>query len=229
MYDTSYMCWKGWEGRFTYNTRQAECFSGEFKAYKLNGMNILEIGFGDGAFLAWAQKQGANVYGTELISELVEAGEKKGFKVFFGEIDQIRELMGRKFDLIVAFDVFEHIQVDKLKLHLRVLRDLLSQRGELICRFPNGESPLGRIYQHADITHVSVLSGPIMKQLCGEVSLEVIEYRNPYRFRGKGSKRLLRIASYVFRNMVHFCVAKAYLLGNTPLDPNVVVRIKRSG
>jgi len=224
-YDGKYMQWKGWHGGFFCDARQEECLSGEFKSYNLKGMKILEIGFGDGAFLAWARDHGAQVSGTELIHELVEIGKRKSFEVFHGQIDEVPDLAAREFDLIVALDVFEHIEIDRLKRLLKVLRNLLSERGEIICRFPNGESPFGRIYQHADATHVSVLSGPIMSQLCQEAGLAVIESRNAYRYRGTGLKRPLRQLLYVFRDSLHFCIDKIYLIGTTTLDPHIVVRI----
>jgi len=55
------MQWKGWQRGFTYGTRQAECFSGEFKNYNLKGLRILEIGFGDGAFLAGTRALGPHI------------------------------------------------------------------------------------------------------------------------------------------------------------------------
>ena len=224
-YDRRYMQWKGWQGEFSYDLRQEECFTAEFKNCSLKGLRILEIGFGNGAFLAWARKHGAHVSGTELILELVEIGRMKGIDVFHGQVDEVEQLTGREFDLIVAFDVFEHIEIERLKLHLKLLRNLLSERGEIICRFPNGESPFGRIYQHADVTHVSVLSGPIMSQLCQEAGLAVIESRNAYRYRGTGPKGFLRLILYLLRDVLHFCIDKIYLIGTTSLDPTTVVRI----
>ena len=221
----TYMQWKGWRGEFCYDAWQAEYYAGEFRAYELKGMRILEIGFGDGGFLAWARDRGANVCGTELIRDLVEAGKKKGFDVVCGEVDQAHELAGREFDLIVAFDVFEHIELPRLRVYMKMYRSLLSESGEVLCRFPNGQSPWGRTYQYADATHVSVLSAPVMDQICRETGLTVIEARNPYRVKGSGLRCLLRAILYSLRDALHFCLRKIYMLEPTFLDPNVVVRM----
>jgi 2-polyprenyl-3-methyl-5-hydroxy-6-metoxy-1,4-benzoquinol methylase len=69
------------------------------------------------------------------------------------------------YDIVVALDVLEHIPRAELRKYLRRLVDLTRPGGLLVFRFPNSQSPLGLAIQHADITHETALSVPIMEQL----------------------------------------------------------------
>ena len=49
-------------------------------------LRILEVGFGSGRFLDWAQAQGMTTAGVEIIPECVEAARARGHDVFAGEL-----------------------------------------------------------------------------------------------------------------------------------------------
>lgn len=68
-------------------------------------IKVLEIGFGNGGFLTYAREKNWDINGIEINDDLIAIAKEKGFNVY-GSIDFFNDGM---FDLIVAFDVLEHI------------------------------------------------------------------------------------------------------------------------
>jgi 2-polyprenyl-3-methyl-5-hydroxy-6-metoxy-1,4-benzoquinol methylase len=116
---------------------------------------VLEIGFDNGHFLAYAREKGWNITGTEMNEGQVEVARELGFNVILAH--ELNRLDQEQFDLIVAFDVLEHIQQDNLPEFLVTIRRLLRLNGIFLARFPNGDSPFGLETQYGDITHVTVI------------------------------------------------------------------------
>ena len=54
---------------------------------------------------------------------------------------------------------------------------MLKPGGLLMLRFPNGQSPFGRYLQHADHTHRSTLSLPIIEQLTVSGPLTIVRHK----------------------------------------------------
>lgn len=86
-----YARWKGWRdqpfGAFTHD--QARYFKDELArcgVLDLAGVEILEIGFGNGQFAAWATESGGRYQGIEAAPDLVSRGRAAGYDVrLFGE------------------------------------------------------------------------------------------------------------------------------------------------
>src|SRR5262249_31660385 len=131
----------------------------------------------NGAFLAWARRRGAEVSGVELIASLVEQARRHGYDAQNASLLTLLAA-GRQFDVIVAFDVFEHWPADELLANLRLARTLLTRDGLLLARFPNGQSPFGRVYQHGDLTHVTALSSSSVTQLAQMTGFAVERVEN---------------------------------------------------
>jgi 2-polyprenyl-3-methyl-5-hydroxy-6-metoxy-1,4-benzoquinol methylase len=102
-----YAQWKQWEGDFQASDRDARYFAAEFSGVALAGKRVLEIGFGNGRFLAWAKSQGALVAGTEIEETMLARAREKGFVALPPALDALAAGTER-FDVVVAFDVFEH-------------------------------------------------------------------------------------------------------------------------
>src|SRR5579859_377881 len=69
---SGYTRWKQWGGDFTTSEPDARYFGAEFAGLDLAGRRLLEIGFGNGSFLAWAKAKGALVSGTEIDVHMLE-------------------------------------------------------------------------------------------------------------------------------------------------------------
>jgi SAM-dependent methyltransferase len=159
-YGQSYIGWKGWApGKFAKLSRtQTIYFDAELRKARTRfaeGANVLEIGFGNGAFLAYARRRGWRPVGIEINPELVATARRSGFEAVCGE--GLAQFADDHFDLVTAFDVLEHIAQDRIAGFLEDVRRVLKPGGIFLARFPNGDSPFGLVCQNGDVTHVSVI------------------------------------------------------------------------
>lgn len=227
---TGYAQWKHWEGDFRASDRDARYFEAEFSGIDLHGRRVLEIGFGNGSFLAWAREQGALVAGTEIDEAMLGHARAHGFDAYPAALDVLAAAASR-FDLVVAFDVFEHWDKDSLIANLKHIARLLKPGGLLLARFPNGHSPFGRVHQHGDITHQTALSKSSIEQLAGMTGFTVVRVSNaasvPVR-RGMWSA-LKHHWRKRRRAQVERTIGKLYGIGRLPLDPNLTAVLRKPG
>lgn len=123
------------------------------KDFRSQNIRVLEIGFGNGGFLTYALERGWDIEGTEINDNLLTIAKNKGFKVY----DSIDYLENNVFDLIVAFDVLEHIHPDEIIGFIARVKNKIKKGGFFIARFPNGDSPIGMRSQNGDITHQNMI------------------------------------------------------------------------
>jgi 2-polyprenyl-3-methyl-5-hydroxy-6-metoxy-1,4-benzoquinol methylase len=225
----SYLEWKNWQSSSfgQYNPLLASYYVSEAGSYVRPGIDVLEIGFGNGSFIGWARDIGAQVFGVEMNPALVERanallGEGRAFRELNDEGLIRRSGM---FSVIVAFDVIEHIASDELPIFFRQMRSLLAADGRVILRFPNGDSPFGRLYQHGDPTHLTTIGSQKVRYFAGEAGLRVEAVRAPnLPLAGNGIQRtikrwLLRCARRVVERIVGYLYFGGRII---PLDPNYV-------
>lgn len=223
-----YADWKGWTGEFTASDKHARYFRAEFEGLPLAGREVLEIGFGNGGFLAWARQQGAKVTGLEINPDMLAAAARLGYPARNAEL---RTLVaeGRHCDLVVAFDVLEHWSHAELIENFRAIADLLNPGGHFLARFPNGHSPFGRVYQYGDFTHRSVLSRYRIEYLAEVSGLEVVRIADARRLSAKpGMLRALRHRWLALqRRRIERRIARLYGTPRLPLGPNLVAVLRR--
>jgi SAM-dependent methyltransferase len=114
---------------------------------------ILEIGFGQGAFLTYAKNYSWRITGVEINEKLIQLGRSSGFRC--KKYDELELIKDATFDLIVAFDVLEHIPQTEILKFLSTVRRLLKPGGCFLARFPNGDSPFSLPLQNGDPTHLN--------------------------------------------------------------------------
>lgn len=174
----SYVAWKGWGAKFgTLSRGDAIYFQRELReAVRGRAVRrVLEVGYGNGVFLGFARSQGWSVTGTELQPELIEIALAAGFDArSAGDLDALAD---GEYDLIVAFDVFEHIPPDISIEFLRGLTRKLRDGGRILLRFPNADSWIGNPFQNGDVTHVNAIGGYKMGQYAVECGLDVVRFR----------------------------------------------------
>lgn len=95
---------------------------------------VLEIGCGTGAFLEQIQ-QSYHVAGLELNAAVVEVAEAKGLAVRNELIEEHALAHSGTYDVVCAFQVFEHIS--KIKSFLHAALQCLKKDGLLILGVPN--------------------------------------------------------------------------------------------
>jgi SAM-dependent methyltransferase len=226
----NYTAWKQWDGAFAPTDREARYFAAEFRAMPLRGLRVLEIGFGNGAFLAFANGEGARVTGSEINAEMCAAARKHGFDAFEGSLAELAA-RAERYDLVAAFDVLEHWNTTELVENFRAIHALLRPGGLFVSRFPNGQSPFGRVFQHGDFSHKSTLSTYKIEYLAALAGFEIVRIDNARRVPSRpgplASVRHWWLARR--RRRIERSIARLYGIRKLPLDPNLVAVLKKRG
>ena len=200
----NYIDWKGWDSNSFALTSDLEkaYFENIFRLISLKkSSKILEIGFGNGAFMGYASRQNHECDGVEVNNSLFNIALENKFSVF-NSIDEIKK--NKKYDLIILFDVIEHIPEIEIKNFMIKLSTLLTKSGSIFLRFPNGSSPLGLANQHGDITHCNIITLPKLNYWCQDSSLNIFVARAsvlPFVFKHnyfKMPSKLLKLGLYKF-------------------------------
>ncbi|HUF26444.1 MAG TPA: class I SAM-dependent methyltransferase [Gemmatimonadaceae bacterium] len=129
--------------------------------------HVLDLGCGHGSLLHVARGEGyQNVEGIDVSPEQVELAERLGIAgVRHGDVmDEIARCGDGVVDVVITFDVIEHLQrPELLSLADEVFR-ILAAGGRWIIHTPNAESPLfGRI-RYGDLTHEQAFTRESVKQ-----------------------------------------------------------------
>jgi hypothetical protein len=217
---------KGWTsasfGSFTRS--DAAYFAAEIRRARL-GMayrnSVLEIGFGNGGFGGWCHSQGWAYTGTEADPELVRRARAIGW-----DGRDSSALPSGRFDAIVAFDVFEHLELATLRSMLSECRERLSSRGCIIARMPSGDSPFSGAIFNGDLTHRLLLGSQAVRQLAAEAGLSVRSITSPaLPLSGAGPiSASRRVGVKALSGLVSFAVRAAFHSGQrSVITANMVV------
>lgn len=202
-----YERWKGWGDLFRFTADDAEYYAGECREASFKDASVLEIGFGAGGFLAWARQQGAKAAGIEIIPDLIAAAGREEIELLPIDFETVAGAHENRFDLIVAFDVFEHFTQEKIATRLRAIQVMLRPGGHLILRFPNGQSPFGLAPQHGDPTHITPLSLARLEPLIMDMDFAVVRYGPAFRIAGR---RLTKKLAYKLRYLARDFLAGVF-------------------
>jgi SAM-dependent methyltransferase len=236
MFYSNYQPWKDWSSKkfgeltpanLVYFDREL-CLSG---ASIMSIERVLEIGFGNGSFAAWAAERGVHQYlGTEQIIDLVVAARHCGIAAHSSDEPVDSFVAPDSLDLIVAFDVFEHIEIGDLRVLLGTLARCLKPGGLLVARVPSGDSPFSRAIQNGDLTHKTTLGSSSIRQLVESLPFEVMQIRGPaFPIRGLGFRKALKRGLVKVLRQLIYPFIKLILMGGMPsiLEPNIVFVLKK--
>ncbi len=187
------------------------------------GAKIVEVGFGEGRFLDFARRSGFDVLGLEIIPDLVKMASARGHNVSVGALGDLSDQAGT-FDLVVAFDVMEHLTTEEVAVFLNDSSLLLKEGGFILIRFPNGNSPFSLWLMNADVTHRSYLSENSIMQLARPLGFHLERASNAKLIPPLGMiKNLRRWLSYSMRSIIEMLICYSFLGRRVPLEPNLVV------
>lgn len=223
----NYREWKQWQDFGALAPSQARYLTRELSMLApLAGKRILEVGFGNGNFLRFAKERGAEVQGTEMIPELLKAAREAGYPVSDGT-----ELFAAKrdhggFDAVVAFDVLEHMEKHELVTFFGAVHALLKPGGVFLARFPNGDSPFGRRYQHGDLTHKTAIGSRLVEHLAAVSGFRVVAVRNPRtEFLGNPLVAAAQLLQRGLRNLIEMSFGYIFFNRRVPMDQNLVAHL----
>ena len=133
---------------------------------------VLEIGFGNGGFLAFGRNRQWEMHGTEMNELLLQRARRNGFDVIHA--DNLDSFASDCFDLVVAFDVLEHVPGHRIHGFLTNVKRISKDKAVFIARFPNGDSPFGRFSQHGDPTHITSIGSHKARYFAEEAGFDII-------------------------------------------------------
>jgi|APGre2960657468_1045069.scaffolds.fasta_scaffold93697_1 SAM-dependent methyltransferase len=172
-----YSTWKNWD-EIAFGTLKGHhraYFNAEIKRTKMvlpKNSKVLEIGYGNGSFLRFAYEKKWDVFGIEENTPMVKKATDAGFEsIFSGDLSRFED---DSFDLVVAFDVIEHLSNDVLECMSGDIKRILRKGGCFIARFPNGDSPFGLPNQNGDPTHINSIGSGKVHYLANKFDLKVI-------------------------------------------------------
>lgn len=225
-----YRDWKGWnEGTFaSVSPADSVYFSAETGALTagVKSPAVLEIGFGNANFAQWAIAQGWHYQGNEIDPGLVAMGLKKGLNVHSADAPW----PDAAFDLVVAFDVLEHVALAELPDLLARIRATLRPGGVFMARFPSGDSPFARHIQHGDISHLTQIGAGMVEQLSLAANLDIVQIRQPaFPVFGLGLGRAVRRVMVAATRSIIGAILRIAFFDNQPrvISPNMVIVLRR--
>jgi len=230
-----YVRWKSWHGSDfgRFGPEDALYYAQELHASGIAsvlGLRVGELGYGNGAFAGWVRKAGGHWVGREAIPELQQRAAQAGFEVIASEADFSNVCGPGKLDLIVAFDVIEHLELDAIRSFLGETKEVLKTGGLLLVRSPSGDSPFSGPIYHGDLTHRTLLGSSAVRQLAMEAGLEVCQVRSPaLPVWGLGPVRAARRMAVRLTQTLAFSFVRRVLMGHgsAVVSPNMIVVLRK--
>jgi SAM-dependent methyltransferase len=141
-------------------------------------LDVLEVGSGTGVVSrAFAEFGRANVTGVE--ASLLHHTEACGYKnVKWINQDLVEYLTERpsQYDIIVAFDVLEHLPLDVLCQSLDLIAERLRPGGLLLVHLPNAAAVYGAKVRYSDLTHFHAFTRESLTHLFRNANLEPVSF-----------------------------------------------------
>jgi 2-polyprenyl-3-methyl-5-hydroxy-6-metoxy-1,4-benzoquinol methylase len=224
LYD-DYDSLKEWHAFFAPTSHEVDLFRKEFVGINLANKAFLDVGFGSGALLEWAKRQGSFISGIELQDKLLSIAANHGVAVY----KDLKAVPDNTFDLITAFDVLEHIPANELADFINHLYRVTAPGGQIFLRFPNCQSLAGLAIQFGDHTHVTMLSGPLVQFLLKQAGWTNVVYRSARLMRSRTLvNRLIRLVLRPVTSLFLLVYRLTLLDRDTLLASNIMVIASKS-
>jgi 2-polyprenyl-3-methyl-5-hydroxy-6-metoxy-1,4-benzoquinol methylase len=122
---------------FTYTGEINERGKKLFEGINLKDKKILEIGCGNGHIISYCKEKGAKCYAIDLSNNAIKKARLnyKGIKFYVEDIEDLKKMKEKKFDIIIILEVIEHA-IDYRKT-LEIISNLMNKKGNLILSCPN--------------------------------------------------------------------------------------------
>lgn len=165
-----------------------------------SGRNVLEVGIGNGEFIAVALEMGYNIESIEIVKDVCQ----KIANILNVEInccDFLKFKTDKKYAIITMGDVIEHVTDPTTALNK--VYDMLEDDGILWISTPNYESSFSKLRKFTDAMwnepmHISYFNYKTFSQLLNNCGFEILEYLTSPRW--NGSMELIVRKSKNFNN-----------------------------
>jgi ubiquinone/menaquinone biosynthesis C-methylase UbiE len=118
-------------------------FLRHFAAYNfaknfVTNKKVLEIGCGEGYGTNFLSNYCTNIIGTDIDKKIIKHASLKYKNLIFKQINENElDFKDNSFDIIICFQVIEHINPNQLDAFLLEIRRILKNQGIFICATPN--------------------------------------------------------------------------------------------
>jgi SAM-dependent methyltransferase len=151
---------------------------------------LLELGCGDGAFLAYLGQRGfSRARGLDVAPEQIALARARGVDAEVADVFDFLPLARGGYAAIVAVDFVEHFRRAELLRMAPLLSEALRPGGRLLIQTANGAGLLPGQVMYGDLTHMTILTPESISQLLRPVGFESIQCFEtgpvPIRLRGK--------------------------------------------
>lgn len=127
---------------------------------------IIELGCGPGYLLDYLSLHSyKNTFGIDISKEQIELANSKGHRVKLIDVFEFFDGTSEKYDIVFAFDFFEHFTKDELIQLTTVIFNSLNPAGLLLIRTPNGQGFFPGQIIYGDLTHQTIFNPNSLKQL----------------------------------------------------------------
>jgi SAM-dependent methyltransferase len=159
------------------------------KIGNLSGMRILEIGCATGDLLLWLNREGSYTHGLEISEYASEVARKRGLEITTGTIESFGQDVRCLFDLIIAFEVIEHVPspvifLEKVAEHIRPGGHLMLSTPNYSCAKRYGNQWYGFT---ESFEHIYFFSRDILERIAGQAGL-ILTYWESSMFSGDTSR-----------------------------------------
>lgn len=162
------------------------------KKYQVNQNSLLEVGAAFGTFCTEMKSRNffEKVIGIEPTPNLAQTCREKGIDIIEKPIEQVHFKDDEKFDVVVNFEVIEHLFSPKD--FIVKCKNLLKKGGLFIVTCPNGKgfdiSVLGNVSDTVDHEHLNYFNPKSLSSLLVDCGFEVLNVNTP----GKLDAELVR-------------------------------------
>jgi 2-polyprenyl-3-methyl-5-hydroxy-6-metoxy-1,4-benzoquinol methylase len=197
---------------------------------------MVDVGCGQGAWLAWAASQGCkNLIGVDVSrSELDLAQQLPSVQFIHNDASVALKNYQGRFGLIHAKDLFEHLTKDEAIEFLRACYEALQPGGELWIYTFNAQGWFAGATQHGDFTHELAVTPASLAQVLRATGFTVMSVQGrlptPRTFGGLGRKLLSRVLDIIGRFIISARHGRRVSDGVVDWDttlPDLLARAKR--
>ena len=190
---------------------------------------ILDIGCGMGLALKALKTLGySNISGIEIDENQTKAAKSKGLEVELVS-DSAAFLTGglKRYDLILAIDVLEHIPLENQLTFSRAVREALSEKGAFLATVPNANSAIAGRWRYIDWTHQISFTEASLNFLLVSAGFSKIEIGGAEikQFFAPQNVKIKRAASKIIKTFTRY-LRRIELLGELGIDEGMSIPIE---